>query len=271
MSICATNWAWSLQDITSTEKLILLSYADRAGESMEAWPSKKRLERDTCLCFNAVDKGLKSLVKKGYLVKTGEVKKQVPVYRLIGVKAREDSPKMPNKKTPPPNISPPNNGGSPPPKYGPPTPPKYGIQNHKKNHQENPKSETPSFSSFSDFKTFVTDLVASTGKQPIEVLIEEVIFYADKFKTKRDMSESVKMAIPLIKSGLWKTPHGFKGFSSKAVKQNDEEQEKLKQIQIQQDAKIGRALNKAVKTGNRQSLAEMLKDLQNANQGTMPA
>jgi hypothetical protein len=33
---------------------------------MDAWPSKKRLELDTCLSPNTIDKCIKSLIKKGF-------------------------------------------------------------------------------------------------------------------------------------------------------------------------------------------------------------
>ena len=268
MSIDATNWAWGIQGVSSTEKLILLAYADRAGETHEAWPSWRRLILDTCLDRKTIDKGLKSLQAKGLMIKTGERVRQVYKYRLMGVKGRESQ--LPPKKLSPTstkNGTSDKNGTST--KNGTGTSPKNGTRNHQLNHHRNPNAETPSFSSLSDFKTFVIDLVTATGKNPIDVLVEEVIYYADKFQETRDPVESVKMAITLIKSGKWKTPHGFKGFSSKAVREKDEQYEKQKQHQIQQDAKIGRALNEAVKTGNRQSLAEMLKEYNNANQGTV--
>lgn len=247
MSIDATNWAWSQSNITSTEKLILLSYADRAGESMEAWPSKKRLERDTCLCFNSIDKGIKSLTRKGLMVKTGEEKNQVPVYRLIGVTLRESNQNNKSKKQSPPNITPPKYGMGTPPKYAPPTPPKYGIQNHQLNPKRNPNTETPIFSSFEDFKTFVVSEVDGTGKEPLDTLVEEVLFYAKKLEGKRLPIESVKIAIPLIKKGLWKTPHGYNGFSSKSIAQKDELYERQKQEQIIADGKINRLIKAEIK------------------------
>jgi hypothetical protein len=253
MSICATNWAWSLQDITPTEKLILLSYADRSGESMEAWPSKSRLHFDTGLCLNTIDKGLKSLTKKGKIIRTGEFKNQVPVYKLLGVIGREEAknqPKKFKKNQPPPKMTPPKNDPPPPPKNGGSTPPKNGIQNHQWNLQRNPKGEPLSFSSFSDFKNFVSELVKETGKHPQEVLVEEIMFYAEKFQEKRLPYESIMMAISLIKNGKWKTPHGFKGFSFKAIVEAEERQEKQKQDDMMLDARMARQIKKVVTEGS---------------------
>jgi len=95
MSLCATQWAWSLnkQQVSSLEKLVLLSLADRADEKMECFPSGKRLEKDCNTDIKTIYKALESLIKKGIIKKTGEMKgrtKSVPVYRLIKVQARED-------------------------------------------------------------------------------------------------------------------------------------------------------------------------------------
>jgi hypothetical protein len=273
MSIDATNWAWSQRDVTPSEKLILLSYADRAGETHEAWPSWSRLIIDTGLDRKTIYYGLTSLQKKGKMIKTGEKKRQVYVYKLVGVEGREHkNPALTSSKNGTSAKSPTSskNGTGTSSKNGTSGSSKNGTKKHQLNHPRNPKTETPSFSSFSDFKTLVTALVTATGKKPIDVLVDEVIFYADKFQEKRDPMESVNMAIPLIKSGLWKTPHGFKGITSQAIRKQDEEYEQQKQAQIQQDAKIGRAINQAVKTGDRKSLADMLKEFKHDNATTMP-
>ena len=160
-----------------------------------------------------------------------------------------------------------------PPKNDPPTPPKNGIQNHHLNHQRNPKGEDLIFSSFSDFKNYVTVLVSETKKQPLEDLVEEVLYYSEEFKNKRLPIESVKMAIPLIKNGKWKTPHGFKGFSFKSIVEKEESYERKKQEQIIEDGKMARQIKEVIKSGgNYQSLKERLQNYRenlNANPRTM--
>lgn len=49
VSIDATCWAWTAEVQSSTQRLVLLSLADRAGEEHTAWPSIERLAKDTVL------------------------------------------------------------------------------------------------------------------------------------------------------------------------------------------------------------------------------
>lgn len=49
MSIDATRWAWIQQNVSSAQKLVLLSLADRASEDCRCRPSPARLGHDTCL------------------------------------------------------------------------------------------------------------------------------------------------------------------------------------------------------------------------------
>lgn len=95
MSTDATSYVWKLtkEQVTPTEKLILLSLADRANEEHECWPSQKRLEVDTGLDRKTIIKAIQKAEKKGILIKTGEKKgaqKRVNVYRFIAIKGREN-------------------------------------------------------------------------------------------------------------------------------------------------------------------------------------
>lgn len=47
MSLDASLWAWKQKGLTSAEKNVLHSLADRAGENHTAWPSAKRFAQDT--------------------------------------------------------------------------------------------------------------------------------------------------------------------------------------------------------------------------------
>lgn len=103
MSVCATMYVWKLtkEKVTSTEKLVLLSMADRANEAHECWPSKVRLAADTLLDLKTVKSAISKLVDKGILVDTGEKKgklKRISVYKIIGVDGREEAhnPNRPN-------------------------------------------------------------------------------------------------------------------------------------------------------------------------------
>jgi hypothetical protein len=91
MSVDATRWAWLQSEIKPTAKLVLLSLADRAGETHECYPSIKRLCEDTNLDRKTVIRSLKALCDCGLMMDTGKRKGltgQVVVYRLVGVASR---------------------------------------------------------------------------------------------------------------------------------------------------------------------------------------
>lgn len=103
MSIDATIWAWKAPVDSSTQRLVLLALADRAGEDHKAWPSAERLHQDTCLNIKTVPKILQELVKLGLIEDTKERKgssNRVPVYRLIGVLDRVTGETTQKRDTP---------------------------------------------------------------------------------------------------------------------------------------------------------------------------
>ena len=92
MSVDATIATWKLKKVTAVQKLLLLSLADRAGESAECWPSIKRLMADTNLNRKTIIENRIILIKQGYIAFTGEYKgqnKQIPVMKLLYVNHRE--------------------------------------------------------------------------------------------------------------------------------------------------------------------------------------
>lgn len=96
MSLDATIWAWK-QNLPATQKIILLSLADRCGEDFTCYPSQKRLEKDTCLNIKTIKANIKKLIDAGLVSDTGKrVGKtlSVKVYRVMVNSTREGSPKM---------------------------------------------------------------------------------------------------------------------------------------------------------------------------------
>lgn len=90
MSVKATLATWGLtkKQVTSSEKLFLLSCADRAGESHECWPSIKRLCENTGMDRKTIIKVRQSVVDKGLLVYTGRFEGRtglIPVMQLTYV------------------------------------------------------------------------------------------------------------------------------------------------------------------------------------------
>lgn len=104
MSLDATNWAWRVKlnekkggCLKSLKRLVLLSLADRAGESHTCYPSMQRLEKDTDLERKTVLKIISELIDDGLIMDTGERKgatKRIKVYKLLGVNGRETVPTM---------------------------------------------------------------------------------------------------------------------------------------------------------------------------------
>lgn len=90
MSVEATLATWRLpkSKVTSSEKLLLLACANRAGESHECWPSIKRLCADTGMDRKTIITVRQSVIDKKLLNYTGSFKGrsgQIPVMQLTYV------------------------------------------------------------------------------------------------------------------------------------------------------------------------------------------
>jgi DNA-binding transcriptional regulator YhcF (GntR family) len=84
MSLDATVWAWN-QQVKSTQKLVLLSLADRAGENHDCWPSIDRLVENTGLNRKTVIKVIKEMVDLGLIHSQKKAFGRSNTYTLIGV------------------------------------------------------------------------------------------------------------------------------------------------------------------------------------------
>lgn len=92
MSLDASTWAWR-QRLKSSEKLVLLAMADRAGEDHKCYPSIARIAFDTGLNRKTVTAVLGRLRESGMIKKTGRMvghNFSVPEYQLVGVVGREE-------------------------------------------------------------------------------------------------------------------------------------------------------------------------------------
>ncbi|MDC5522408.1 helix-turn-helix domain-containing protein [Acinetobacter baumannii] len=108
MSLDATIWAFKAEVKTSSQRLVLLALADRAGESHKCYPSIKRMVKDTVLNRKTVIKVLDELEAISLIRFTGEITGNgVKVYQLIGVMGREE-----DSVTSPKNGTGTNNGTS---------------------------------------------------------------------------------------------------------------------------------------------------------------
>ncbi|MFV7480522.1 helix-turn-helix domain-containing protein [Acinetobacter junii] len=100
MSLDATIWAWKAEVESSTQRLILLSLADRAGEDHKCYPSIMRMVKDTKMNRKTIIKVLDDLEQKALIKFTGSiVGNGVKVYQLLGVVGREEETTSTKKGT----------------------------------------------------------------------------------------------------------------------------------------------------------------------------
>lgn len=216
MSVDATRWAWSVNVQKSTERLVLLSLADRANEDNECFPSMQRITNNTMLDIKTVKKVISDLIQKGLILDTGERKgftKKVRVLRLVGVDCRED------KQTQKRNDS--KNGMNPnfptnEPKIGTNNEPKIGTQNLKENLTKNLKNNSDFFD------VFWTEYPNKTAKQAAikawsKLKLNETLF--------NQIIDALKKQKPHFKTGF--IPHPATWLNNK--RWEDEIQEQLKQ------------------------------------------
>jgi biotin operon repressor len=87
VSIDATRWAWQQRVGRSTEKLVLLSLADRANEKHECYPSIERLALDTGCNRKTVMDAIRRLEDQG-LIEAAKSWGRGTRYQLVGVADR---------------------------------------------------------------------------------------------------------------------------------------------------------------------------------------
>jgi len=81
MSFAAYKWAWD-QCITASEKIVLLSLADRSDDKNKCYPSINRLSKDTCLNRKTVIICLNKLVGKK-LISVRKSQGESNIYTLL--------------------------------------------------------------------------------------------------------------------------------------------------------------------------------------------
>ena len=144
MSLDATVWAWN-QKVTSTQKLVLLSLADRAGENHDCWPSIGRIVENTGLNRKTVIKVIKEMVDLGLIHSQKKAFGRSNTYTLIGITEHTRSShkvsqgiNSPNKGT---NANSPKNGTAIVPEVEPLKVPKKGHKSTKESIKESKKEK----------------------------------------------------------------------------------------------------------------------------------
>lgn len=64
MSIEASSWAWRLQGLTASQKLVLLALADHADQDGVCWPGQSGIAKKTGLSDRTVKRARADLEKK---------------------------------------------------------------------------------------------------------------------------------------------------------------------------------------------------------------
>jgi len=210
MSTDATIFVWKLskKQVTPTEKLILLSYADRADEHGRAYPSIKRLIEDTLLDRKTIIKALSAISSKGIMVKTGELQgrtKQVPVYKFPTTTFREQAPpNSPNCGTGSNCGTGTNNGTGTSPNIGTRTSTKNGTRNLKEEPTNEPKKKNNKKKV--EYSFSIDEALADNPHEIDRELIEEwMTIRAKKHKadfTKRVWDRHNRITSQLIAKGI---------------------------------------------------------------------
>lgn len=94
MSIDALNWAFRVEDISSSQKFVLVAMSDFANEEWECYPSTETVCRKTNLDRKTVLSAVADLIDSGFLEDSGERKgrtKSVKVYHILKQSRNRDS------------------------------------------------------------------------------------------------------------------------------------------------------------------------------------
>ena len=72
MSNRATSWAWDVEGLSPTQKLVLVKLADNANDDGYCWPSLPYIERHTGLSNSAVRTAIRSLEALGLMARVAQ-------------------------------------------------------------------------------------------------------------------------------------------------------------------------------------------------------
>lgn len=180
MSVDATRWAWIQCDIRSTDKLVLLSLADRADEHHRCWPGVARLSADTLLDRKTVMAAIGRLEKAG-LVLCDRHHGVGTVYTLRGVTGRETGAKTGTGTK---NGTSTKNGTGPVPKTVLPPVPKTG---HKPKREPNKNLKGEMLATFPELEP---------------VVAEEFIGYRKSIKAPLTLTAWARMSSEIRKTGM---------------------------------------------------------------------
>lgn len=92
MSFPATLWAWRQEDISSTQKIVLLDLCDRANTAGQCWPKQKTIAGRVRLTERAVCTALAALQQKNLIRRLPRIRFGKRTSDLITVLVANDKP-----------------------------------------------------------------------------------------------------------------------------------------------------------------------------------
>ena len=240
MSIDAMNWVWELNNISCPEKMVLLALANRANEDHRAWPSLKRIQKDTSLCRSSVVKYLSSLKEKGLLLKVASTEHRVTIYELpVPEKLSTGSSKL---RTLNPNIESQKNSKC----------------AHTAAREDSALCAPPSDSIIFDYKSKAKTLLEDRGLNHTPDLLSQIEFYVIQGAYKQPPLQSILVAISLIQNRRWRIPSGYNGQTTATIANNEAKYEAEKKKQYEDDAKTMRGILSKIGADNLKVLKETL-------------
>lgn len=216
MSVEAIAWAFSVQNLTSSMKLVLIALADNADQDFKCWPAVETISKKTCLSERAVHSNLVKLVDCGLLKKEQRFNKNGQTsnmyYLQRGVNEMH-TPPAPNAVTPLHEVH---------------TPPARGADEPSINHQLEPSNKyTDSFEEFwtnypnqrkgSKQKTFKAYLKAIERDSPMNILAG-CMSYAISDEVERGFA---KGAEAWLNDDRWLNNYNMKGYTNGKQSNND--------------------------------------------------
>jgi hypothetical protein len=82
---------------------------------------------------------------------------------------------------------------------------------------------------------------------PSDDIVNQFIYWIGEERNFDIVLHKINSALKLFQDGKWNIPQGYNDITTQSIAKKDDEYERQKQEQIMQDAKIGRAISKAVK------------------------
>ena len=87
MSVKVIKLVWEIKGLSSSEKLVLLAYADHANkDGTDIWPAVDTIANKTALSRRTVQRVTRKLENMGYLIKDGQHKSGTNLWKISNLK-----------------------------------------------------------------------------------------------------------------------------------------------------------------------------------------